>query len=68
MGKYSVNLYEMKKLCVKGYSVKVYNDGEIRIFASEDIQDEEVAVVAQYLLDEGFIDDGLEEVSIRIVS
>jgi len=68
LGKYGVNLYEMKKLCVKGYSVKIYNDGEIRIFTSEDIEDENVAVIAQYLYDEGFIKDGIEEVSIRIIS
>ena len=47
----------MKKLCVKGYSIKIYNDGEIRIFTSEDIEDENVAVIAQYLYDEGFIQD-----------
>ena len=58
----------MKKLSVKGTVVKVYNDGEIRIFASQDIQDENVAVIAQYLIDEGFIKDDVEEVSIRIVS
>ena len=58
----------MKKLCVKGYSVKVYNDGEIRIFTPEDIGDDDVKVVAQYLFDEGFIRDDVEEVSIRIIS
>ena len=58
----------MKKLCVRDYSVKVYNDGEIRIFTSEDIEEKNVEVIARYLYDEGFIKDDVDEVSIRIVS
>ena len=58
----------MKKLCVRGYSVKVYNDGEIRIFTSEDIEEKNIEVIARYLYDEGFIKDDVEEVSIRIIS
>ena len=58
----------MKRLDVKGYTVKIYNDGEIRIFTSKDIGDKNVAVIAQYLYDEGFIDEDQEEISIRIIS
>ena len=58
----------MKSLSVKGYKVRVYNDGEVRIFADKkSIRDENVLVIARYLHDEGFIRDDSEEVCINII-
>ena len=57
----------MKSLSVKGYPVKVYNDGEVRIFAKTDLEDEKILVIAKYLFDEGFVEDE-EEIFINLIS
>ena len=57
----------MKNISVKGYQVKVYNDGEVRIFAKGDMEEDKILVIAKYLYDEGFIEDD-EEISINIIS
>ena len=57
----------MKSICVKGYPIKIYNDGEIRIFAEKDLEEEKILLIAKYLYDEGFVEDE-EEIYINLIS
>jgi hypothetical protein len=57
----------MKSISVTGYQVKIYNDGEVRIFSKEEeLEEERILVIAKYLFDEGFIEDD-EEIFINVV-
>ena len=56
----------MKSMSINGYAVRVYNDGEVKIFAgATEMEDEEILVVAKYLYDEAFIDED-EEIFIKL--
>lgn len=54
-------------MSINGYAVRVYNDGEVKIFAgATEMEDEEILVVAKYLYDEAFIDED-EEIFINVI-